>query len=163
MDKVKRLDRLAWLVQRVGGTVEGRKKLHKLVYLCQDRGLDFGQDFIFHEYGVYSPGLAWDLQQAVRWDVLREDQINARDMTMYRITLGEEAHPGAFDGDTAFVPALAEESASTLEVLGTVVYLARRGYDGAELMEALESLKGHLRNHFARALELAGTYFDIRL
>lgn len=162
MDRLQRLDRLARLVEKVGGTLEGRKKLHKLVYLCQDRGIDFGQDFVFHQYGVFSPGLADDLQQAVKWDVLYEERVDSAEKTTYRISLGAEAQPHLSEWDATFVAPLAEESAATLEVLGAIVYLARHGYEGTELLERLRSLKGHLSNHFDRALDLAATHFDIR-
>lgn len=163
LDKLQRLNRLARLVEKVGGTLEGRKKLHKLVYLCQDRGIDFGQDFVFHQYGVFSPGLADDLQQAVKWDVLREERVDSGEKTTYRISLGTEAQPHFSEWDATFVAPLAEESAATLEVLGAIVYLARHGYEGTELLERLRSLKGHLSNHFDRSLDMAATYFDIRL
>lgn len=161
MEKLQRLEKLAWLVQRVGGSVEGRKKLHKLVYLCQQKGLDLGQDFIFHEYGVYSPGLAEDLQQAATWDVLREEPVNTGGMTRYRISLGGEFHPVTLENDAPFLPELAQESPSVLEVLGTIVFLKGNGHEGAELRERLRDLKGHLENHFDRAFELAAVHFGI--
>lgn len=64
MDRIERLNRLETFFQWVGGSITGRKKLHKLIYLSQALGFDLGQEFIFHFYGVYSPSLSKDLEMA---------------------------------------------------------------------------------------------------
>ena len=72
MDRLAKLTRLRRLVEEAGGEIEGRKKLHKLVYLCQRANVDLDQSFVFHMYGVYSPSLALDLKSAIQWDLLEE-------------------------------------------------------------------------------------------
>ena len=97
MDALVRLGRLRQLVQAAGGEIEGRKKLHKVAYLCQRQGLDLGQDFMFHMYGVFSPSLAEDLNEAKEWKVLSELAEQEPPYETYTIRLGEKDVPGGTD------------------------------------------------------------------
>ena len=93
MDKLRRLGQLQRLVQAAGGQVDGRKKLHKLAYLCQRKGTDLGQEFQFHMYGVYSPSLARDVDAATAWNLLKEDRLEGGS---YEISLPQDSLPTAF-------------------------------------------------------------------
>src|SRR6266542_1379071 len=163
MDKLERLSRLRRLVEVAGGHVDGRKKLHKLAYLCQRQGTDLGQRFQFHMYGVFSPTLAQDLDAANTWEVLTEDQRGDQ----YEIRLGgqemaEEGTPETGEGPGfAAVARLAKQSPQMLEVVTTLVYLWDLGYHGEQLDEKLGELKGHLRQCFARGKELARGYLGV--
>src|SRR5579883_1531825 len=96
MNKLERLGRLRRLIETAGGRVEGRKKLHKLAYLCQRAGTDLGQSFIFYMYGVYSPSLAQDVEAASEWNIITEC---ASPGEGYVIALGSEKF--GLDGDEA--------------------------------------------------------------
>ena len=137
--------RLRWLVKEAGGSIDGRKKLHKLVYICQYLGLDLDQSFVFHYYGVYSPSLAAVLDVAKEWNVLEESLVG----DSYRIRLGsevieeEEAGLSAQAFDYSVLKELAGKSASTLEVLTTILYLYSNGYRGQALaVQACKDLQG---------------------
>jgi uncharacterized protein YwgA len=160
MDKLEQLSRLTALVEAAGGRVDGRKKLHKLTYLCQRAGTDLGQGFVFHMYGVYSPSLARDVEEAEAWQLLAEKE--GEGGGWYRISTGPAA-AASRDNTGAFNPAglnlvsqLAGESPATLEVLSTIAYLWDAGYREPRLRAKLLQLKGHLEPCFSDAYSLAG-------
>ena len=166
MDKLMRLKQLQRLVQAAGGQVDGRKKLHKLAYLCQRKGTDLGQAFQFHMYGVYSPSLAQDVDAATSWELLEEEPLAGGS---YEIRLSQDSQAAQFTslaaGEDGFrtVEALAGESSTTLEVLSTIVYLWSLGFRGAGLKKSLRDVKDHLMPRFDDAFELAEQHFDIRI
>lgn len=166
MDKLNRLDRLQKLFEAAGGTVDGRKKLHKLAYLCQRSGTDLGQAFQFHMYGVYSPSIAQDVDAATAWGLL-EEELSAGGA--YEIRLLSDSQPAesgplvANEPGLCAVRTLAGESPGTLEVLSTIVYLWDLNLRGEDLSESLRAMKGHLNSFFDRAFDLAAQHFDIEL
>ena len=163
MDKLERLGRLRKLVEIAGGEIEGRKKLHKLAYLCQQVGTDLGQSFMFYMYGVYSPSLAQDVEAAVEWNLIVERPSGEGHV----ISCGpENLEPADSDLRTTeagfeVVKNLANQSPAMLEVVSTIVYLRDAGYCGADLEKKLSELKGHLSVLFPQATELAKTYFNV--
>lgn len=160
MDKLARIQKINQLLAAAGGKVTGRKKLHKLAYLCQEAGTDLGQSFVFHFYGVYSPGLADDLNLAERWKEITETP----EGLSYVIELNPELHPGKetdFSGGLKVAQALAGEEPAVLEVLSTIVYLDRHDFSGQNLVGKLEDLKGHLKRYFDRSLQLASQHYRI--
>lgn len=164
MDKLSRLDRLQRLVEAAGGKVDGRKKLHKLVYLCQRSGTDLGQAFQFHMYGVYSPSLAQDVDAATAWGLLEEEKLSAGGS--YEIRLLSDPQSATLSppaSDMLTVRTLANESSATLEVLSTIVYLWDLDLCGEDLRISLRDLKGHLESFFNSAFDLAAQHFDIEL
>ena len=163
MDKLSRLVRLQKLIEASGGTVDGRKKLHKLVYLSQRSGIDFGQAFQFHMYGVYSPSLAQDVDAATAWGLLEEESSAGE---TYKIQVSQSAEGGPFGEDMPelrTVETLAEKSFATLEVLSTIVYLWGLDFRGEHLCRSLHLVKGHLESDFDLAFDLAAKHFDIEL
>jgi uncharacterized protein YwgA len=163
MDKLTKVGRLHRLIEAADGRVEGRKKLHKLVYLCQRAGVDLDQSFVFYMYGVYSPSLALDLKTAIEWGVLKE----VKDGDTFDILLGD-ARIDASEKDDREPPldftvakVLSGESAGTLEALSTIVYLYDNGHRGEALRSKLRSLKGHLLPVFPRAFDLAEAQFHL--
>ena len=142
MTRTERMQRLAGLIKAVGGTIDGRKKLHKLVYLCQAKGLDFGHSFIFHFYGVYSPSLAADLEIAEDWGLLKQEM----DVSgAYQISLNKDACEGMVKPSPLIV---------NLDRVG--------GYKGKALSDKLVELKGHLKRYIPDAKVLAQQYFGIK-
>ena len=165
MDSLTKLARLQRLVAEADGKVDGRKKLHKLVYLCQRAGTDLDQSFVFYMYGVYSPSLAMDLKTAIQWGPLKEQQ----DGDAYDILLGDacidakEMDDQDRRPDFTVARVLGGETASMLEALSTIVYLYDNGYLDLDLQDKLTSLKPHLRHLFPKAFELAEEHFDVRV
>ena len=166
MDKLSRLDRLQRLVEAAGGTVDGRKKLHKLAYLCQRSGIDLGQAFQFHMYGVYSPSLAQDVDAATAWGLLEEKPSAGGAYEIRLLSDSQSAELGPLVADMpglGTVRTLADESSATLEVLSTIVYLWGLDLRGEDLCSSLRVVKGHLESFFNPAFDLAARHFDIEL
>lgn len=160
MDKLSRVEKIKQLLNAATGKISGRKKLHKLAYLCQEAGMDLGQSFTFHYYGVYSPSLAHDLGIAEAWNEITETS----DGFGYIIELNPQANVAEESTSTSgfeVVAALAHEAPAVLEVLSTIVYLDRHGFSGDELISKLRELKGHLETHFDHSLQLASEYYGI--
>ena len=169
MDKLSRLDRLQRLVEAAGGadgTVDGRKKLHKLVYLCQRSGTDLGQAFQFHMYGVYSPSLAQDVDAATAWGLLEEKLSAGGSYEIRLLSDPQSAKLGPPVSDMLgldTVRTLANESSATLEVLSTIVYLWDLDLRGEDLRIPLRDLKGHLESLFNSSFDSAAQHFGIEL
>ena len=158
METLERLAKLRQIVEAAGGRVDGRKKLQKLVYLCQQAGTDLGYSFTFHMYGVFSADLAQDLIVATGWRILNEEPAAA---DSFLITLGSENLGQFLDAaplngvGVDLVRKLKGEAPATLEVLSTIKYLRDRDYEGERLETKLHELKGRLKGWFPRAFELA--------
>lgn len=84
---VERINRLQRLLKLLEGKITGRKKLHKLIYLAQKKGINFGHEFIFHHYGVYSPGLSMDVSQGEELEIFEEDNISTSSGSTYELKL----------------------------------------------------------------------------
>lgn len=163
MDKLHRLGRLQRLVQAADGPIDGRKKLHKLAYLCQRKGTDLGQTFQFHMYGVYSSSLARDVGAAKAWNLLQEVPVGggSYEIFLHRDPLPTEFQSAADEAGYRTVQELAGQAPTTLEVLSTVVYLWDLGFRGGDLKESLLGVKGHLQFRFGDAFALADKHFGI--
>lgn len=161
MDKMSRIGLLESCLDIIGGEIIGRKKLHKLIYLCQTKGIDFGQDFIFHFYGVYSPTLCLDIEMAMQMNILIQEQSGPA----FRIKV-KEGNKTNTDfmaaSDKEFVLQLASQKASVLEVLSTLVYLSREGLKDEKLYLKLDELKSHLNSHFKTAEKLFNDYYTAK-
>lgn len=158
MDKINRIELIEGYLDMIGGEIIGRKKLHKLIYLYQAKGIDFGQDFIFHFYGVYSPTLCLDLEMAMQMNVLIQEQNGPA--FKIKVKKRSKTHK-VFMASTEkeFISQLAGQKASVLEVLSTLVYLSREGLKDSKLYLKLHELKGHLKSHFKTAEILFNNYY----
>jgi uncharacterized protein len=164
MDRFERIRGLKGLFEAAGGELQSRKKIHKLVYLLQELGDDFDQDYTYHHYGVYSPTLASDLDFATEIGVLIQE--NDPD-SGYKYSLNNEATiikgksgPLSKPGNDLLLAMLGENPA-LLEVFSTIVYLYRNHYSGKELKDKLSELKPKLKGYFDEAYELAHAYYNI--
>ena len=166
MSKVKRIEKLEHFFGWVGGEVAGRKRLHKLIFLSQELGIDFDQDFIFHHYGVYSPSLSQDLKLAKQWDILDEIREERSNGVEYRYHLLNQDVPEGSDGEEEVVNQireLAQQPAMVLEVLSTIVFLDKQGYSKQVIVKKLKELKGHLQHCFDDAFRLAKDIFQLEV
>jgi uncharacterized protein len=147
MDVLERAARIVSLLQLCGGTVEGRKKLQKIVYLLQEAGEDFGQVFSYHYYGVYSSGLAGDIAYMMESGVVTEAQITDGVNVKFSVGLANDAISLVVPAVLQHTPLAEKLSSMTpreLEVLSTIVFLYRNGMRNDELVSRLRELKGSL-------------------
>lgn len=160
MNTIMRIEKLERLLNAAGGAIKGRVKLHKLVYLCQSKGTDLGQDFHFHLYGVYSPTLEFDIEWAIDRNLIEtKTGANNQIITMLREKIkktSSKEEPGF-----ALVKQLINEPSQVLELLSTIVFLHNQGFSNEEFVSKLKELKGHLFKYDKRSWLLAKKYFDI--
>jgi len=146
------------------GKIESKKKLHKLVYLLQQAGEDFDEDFIFYHFGVFSPTLASDLEFAKNAGQIRIEEpqgddwgyvikLSDKSLGMPRISLSDNAKD--------LVQHLADREPQLLETLSTIVYLNQNYYRGSALEQKLRQLKPDLSEHYSEAFKLSRELFQI--
>ncbi len=147
MEILSRIEQLSELLRFAGGNIPGRKKFHKMVFLLQKSGFDFGQDFEYHHYGVYSTGLASDLRYMKANGIVTETEFPLGEFSEFEISLVKPYGNSLLSGSAGFEAAVEElrkMSARDLEVLSTIVYLREHGYSGDSLTRQLQALKGSI-------------------
>lgn len=154
-----RIMKIRNLLIHINGSVDSRKKLHKLIYLLQELGEDFDQDYIYHYYGVFSPSLASDID----WATESENAIfiEKHNLAGYTYKINKDVTIKA-DSEIDFrkeiidhAKELADYDARLLETLSTVVYLGRNHYSGNKLKTRLKELKPDHKEHYKKAFKLA--------
>lgn len=168
MDMMTRIGRLAEIINAAGGAVVGKKKLQKLIYLAQEKGLYLGYDFEYYFHGVFCSDIETDLRIAKNFGVLNQEQEFTNEFgNPVRVSVvdKEACSPEPVDAERQkgleLVEALAPKSARVLEVLSTIVYLTNAGYNGKERDSHLHRLKGHLEEFFSDAQTLYNKHFEI--
>lgn len=156
LPRSKRIEKIQKLILAAGKSIDSKKKLQKLAYICQVSGEDLSQDFIFHHYGVFSPSLASDLEKAVDLGVLKT-------VSLAGVAVKTSLNQPVEDTDVSsngytVVSELKNESTPMLEALTTVIYLSKLGYSGHELKSKFDNLKEHLSDKFEESLNLAKSY-----
>lgn len=146
------------LLKAAGGKIESAKKLHKLAYLCQAKGEDLSQDFIFHYYGVYSPSLSNDLDFANFVGAVNvKEKGNSTSTVLLDATKVSVPNTPGFK----LVTLLKDKEPRLLEVLSTIVYLYKTGLRGSNLSARLIALKGQHKQFFSEGKQLAEDHFGI--
>ncbi len=162
MELLDRIKGLSAIIGAAGGEVIGKKKLQKLTYLAQEKGLYLGYDYIYHFHGVYSPALEADTHIAKTWGVLaQDDTTEPGNPVRTRVLPGLEQPELSSEESLALdhVKALCTERARVLEVLSTIVFLTKMDYAGATRDDLLLKQKGHLEEYFVESHKLFEKHF----
>jgi uncharacterized protein YwgA len=141
---------------RVLKTVNGRKKLQKLVHILQEFGHPFPEQFEYSHYGMYSRELRSELSLLVTEDLVSE-----------RENQNQFGHPSFTFEATPKLSSLLDEldlepepswaeaatklqgySSLELEGISTILFLRRCGLQGEQLKQRLLSLKPHLSEQY---------------
>jgi uncharacterized protein len=160
---MRRILNLAGLIG-VCGSVEGRKKLQKIVHILQEIGFaeDFPHKFGYLHYGPYSPSLRSDIDELVseRWGFVQEVTQQAGQYSQYSYSLqdgvAEDLDELIALSEAKWAPRaadLAAKSAQDLETISTIMYLQRSGFDGKVLEDRFKELKPALADRFASGLD----------
>jgi uncharacterized protein YwgA len=166
-DILERNRQLRAILDAAGGSVLGKKKFQKLVYLAQEHGFYLGYDFDYHFHGVFCSELEGDLRIAESFGVVeqevQEDEYGNPVLISATEVVLEPEDDEEVDEDTkhglGLVAALKDEPARVLEVLSTIVYLSNKGYTGKDLQSELKRLKGHLSAYFQQANDLYAKHY----
>jgi len=157
MRESERVKKLCGLIHLLGGKIKTRKKVHKLIYLLQTEGEDFGQSFRFHNYGVFSPPLAYDLDLAKSQKRVSEQ--DGRDGFSIELLSTSKPIGQIADQFSDRIKELAQKMSlkkpQFLEALSTVVYLSRDFYSGDDLREKFLELKPDLEKYYETACRFA--------
>lgn len=134
-------------------TVEGRKKLQKMVHILKELGAPFEDRFEYSYYGMYSAELRGEIAQLVAENLVAEEEMAYPDgkkgftMTATQamrdlLTQHGLAAPPSW---TALALELNGMNAVQLEGVSTVLFLKSRGHQGDALKTRLLELKPHLK------------------
>ena len=166
MDRFERLGKLVKLIEAVGGTINSKKKLHKMIYILQFAGEDFDQNYTFHHYGVFSPTLAKDLDIAYSDGFLA---ITSSAPYGFNINITDRTQDDFFKNITidkqmiSLAEKLVKEEPRLLEALSTIIYLDENYYSRDSLKFKLEELKPDLSDFYDKAFRLAKELFSIEV
>lgn len=150
------LDKYAMLMVLLDsvGEVQGRKKLQKVVYLLQEAGYPFDEDFSYHLFGPYSETLATEIDELKSLGLVQERQMpTPAGYTQYVYSLTETGRQYAHRfRDQLQVSGLAElarklikHDARTLELVATLAFLQRMGYAEDEATRLVRAFKREQR------------------
>ena len=144
------------------GSVEGRKRLQKIVHLIQQTdAAPFQYRFILHYFGPFSYELAGDLDFLGSVGLVCEaPPAGGTGSYVYSPPSGvtRDRIRGRTIGDgqpesewVLRARSLNKEKTGTLEALSTLVFLSRRGYEGEELRKKFAQVKPHLTENYESA------------
>jgi uncharacterized protein YwgA len=148
VDQWQRFVSILRIVDWAGGTVHGRKKLQKTVYLLQTLGAPIDERFGFHFYGPYSEELAEEVDLVRHAGWLNESKSVIPNGYASTFELTEEGRLVLADASESLDASLApvvqricQESARFLELVATVEFLRRTGLSMEETRARIPQLK----------------------
>jgi uncharacterized protein YwgA len=152
-----RINQLCILLSELGGVIDGRKKLQKIVFIASELGQLPHQyrDFDWNYYGVYSYELANDIDIADRLQYLNEVEQVEGSNTSYRYQLAERGKEiaASFKLNPELKSLFSNMDARFLEVLSSIFYFAKKYDDDKTIRDLLTKFKGHLSSYFDEAFE----------
>lgn len=145
------VDRYEGLIAFLGlaGRVDGRKKLHKAVYLAQELGFPgLEENFDYHWFGPYSETLACELGEMALLRIVKEDKgTTPAGYPTYVYELANEARERFVESIKRvdhFRPAvrqLMQEDARFLELVATMYFFMKHGYSPDEAFREVKERK----------------------
>lgn len=155
------------------GEIHGRKKLQKMVYLLQEAGCPFKEEFDYHLFGPYSEELATKVDEMKFLGLLDEKPgATASGYKQYIYSLSEESKRYMKDPKNNFrlplhfeqlAKELARYDARTLELMATLRFLRKMNYSDAEAAEYVKRLKPEQEykdDEIRKALDFLNTFTD---
>lgn len=124
------------------GTIQGRKKIQKIVHILQSAGAPFAEKFEFSYFGPYSQMLKDEMDTLVKESLITESYNPS--VNTYSYTLNEPAGQCGVEEWIDFAKKLNEYDAKQLEALSTMIFLRNSGYDDTALKPKFTELKLHL-------------------
>jgi len=137
--------------------IKGRKKLQKIIFLLENKGMEAPYKYSYHFYGPYSAQLQDEVEFLVQQNFLEE--INQGGTYLYKITdHGKEFKKQIDDNygvsiDKDLLLKLNNENSQFLEMLSTYVFLLESGYDEDTAKDKAIELKPHLRDFLDEAVK----------
>ena len=127
------VDYVAALIHLAGGRVVGKTRLQKIAYLLEAKALGFGLDFDYHNFGPFSPDLAFAADDAESLGYVRTKEQLGLHSVPYTIFRSTDEAP-KFEKSEKLkarrdaLNIMKNHSALVLELAATAVYLKYNGY-----------------------------------
>lgn len=137
--------------------IDGRIKLQKIIYILQQKGVDFDLDFKYALYGPYSEDLQLEIDFLADISFLEERKDGANNYVYF---LNEAFKPKLkvdkqTSGEFELANFLVSKESQLLEVTATIYYLKNKKYDDERsICEKIKSLKPNLSNKVSEAFQL---------
>jgi uncharacterized protein YwgA len=147
---------IAKLIQACG-KIEGRVKFQKIVYILQDMGHPFREEFGYLHHGPYSSDLKSEIDQLCEWELVNEVEQPVKDYMRYEYSPNKELRAMLSEIGDESVPEWSElarqlnrMNATDLEGISTIMFLRRRDFDGERLETRYKELKPHLADDYKK-------------
>lgn len=123
----------------LGGKIESRKKLHKIIYILTSNGLHISLNYTFGLYGPYSSELDSLLYTLVEDGIIKTER---RDdgITVYHLTIPRRLAKTLDKPYTKLVQALANFAPWELEIISTILYFNPEA-DERECIDIVNNVK----------------------
>ncbi|MDQ7032892.1 MAG: hypothetical protein Q9M37_09310 [Desulfonauticus sp.] len=151
----KNLRNIASVVASVG-SIKGRKKLQKMIFILKNLGAPFQERFKLYYFGPYSVDLQLELEELSLLKIIEE--IWDGNLCLYNFK-SEELKKNFLDNSEVkeYIPVIKElnkTNTSVLELLSTYLYLIRVEENEEIARKKLKIIKPHLYSKFEEALNL---------
>ena len=127
------VDYVGALIRMADGEVVGKTRFQKIAYLLEAKELGFGLVFDYHNYGPYSPELAFAADDAESLGYIWTKERRGLHAVPYTIFSSTENSPkfggrGKSRARKEALKTMNKYSALVLELTATAVYLKKNGY-----------------------------------
>ncbi|MEA1906162.1 MAG: hypothetical protein U9N12_04290 [Euryarchaeota archaeon] len=162
------------------GTLSGRKKFHKIMYICKESNYPIHETFKWATYGVYSSELSGEIESLQSSGFVNEIQSKNSSYTTYDYTISDDGKVFLdkmkedllqnCDGELSdrflsLVKRLNQCSSRDLELFSSIMFLSKDDEEQEDLISFLEYLKPkYLRNEIVEGIAAVGklkSEFDI--
>ena len=127
------VDYVAALIRLADGQIVGKTRLQKFAYLLEAKGIGFGIDFDYHNFGPFSAELAFAVDDAESLGYITTEEHPGYHSVPYTIFKSTDEAPELDDEDQSeaiseALGVMSEFSALVLELAATAVYLRENGF-----------------------------------
>lgn len=125
--------------------IKGRIRFQKMVYILQNKGVNFQEKFKYHHYGPFSVDLQLRMEDLVDREVIIEEKLAGS--YIYELNPRNNFSDEACDvkKQEKLIKLLNDRSSKELELTSTIYFLINEGIKKRENIEKkLRSLKPHL-------------------
>lgn len=162
------------------GTLSGRKKFHKILYMCKELNFPIHETFKWANYGVYSSELSGEIEEMQNSGFVNETRSESGSYITYEYTLSDDGkifldnmkedllrncEGVLFDKFLDLVKRLNQFSSRDLELFSSIMFLSKDGEEQEDLIPFLEYLKPqYSRNEILAGIDKVKTLnfeFDI--
>ncbi len=140
------------LIDYLGGSIEGHKKLQKLVYLVQHKGGPFTETFQYHLYGPFSEQLANELEEIRGFGLVEENKEPGVSGHKYRYSLTDDGKnllqsmsSSDLEPFEELIKDLGQYDARHLELMATCLFLS----ESANIIHCLICFRMSLASRFS--------------